>query len=178
MDNKHIKIREILVGLIFMILFGLIAARAVQVQVYDGPWLSKKASDQYEKSLTTYGRRGTIYDRNFREMAISVEVPSIAAYPKQISEKKATARALANVLKMTASEVSKKLTSTKQFVWIKRQTTPKEVEAVKKLELKGIGFVRKATVSTPTRHWRPRRLVLPDWMAMGWKASSFFTIKI
>jgi cell division protein FtsI (penicillin-binding protein 3) len=141
MDNKHIKIREIFVGLIFMILFGLIGARAVQVQVYKGPWLSQKASNQYEKSLTTFGRRGTIYDRNFREMAISVEVPSIAAYPKQISEKKATARALANVLKMTASEVSKKLTSTKQFVWIKRQTTPKEVEAVKKLELKGIGFI-------------------------------------
>jgi cell division protein FtsI (penicillin-binding protein 3) len=74
-------------------------------------------------------------------MALSIEVPSIAAYPKQISEKKATARALANVLKMTASEVSNKLSSTKQFVWIKRQTTPKEVEAVKKLELKGIGFI-------------------------------------
>ena len=96
MDNKYIKFREIFVGLIFMILLGLIGARAVQVQVYNGPWLSKKASDQYVKSLTTHGRRGTIYDRNFREMAISVEVPSIAAYPKQIIDKKTTARALAN----------------------------------------------------------------------------------
>jgi cell division protein FtsI (penicillin-binding protein 3) len=141
MQNKYIKIREIVVGLIFLILFGLIAARAVQVQVYDGPWLAQKASDQYVRSLTTYGRRGTIYDRNFREMAISVEVPSIAAYPQQISEKNTTARALANVLKMTASEVTKKLTTTKRFVWIKRQTTPKEVEAVKSLELKGIGYI-------------------------------------
>jgi cell division protein FtsI (penicillin-binding protein 3) len=95
MHNKYIKIREILVGLMFVAFFAIISARAVQIQVYDGPWLSKKASDQYEKSLTTYGRRGAIYDRNFREMAVSIEVPSIAAYPKQIAEKKATAKALA-----------------------------------------------------------------------------------
>ena len=141
MDNKYIKIREILVGLIFMIFLAIIGARAVQVQVYDGPWLSKKASDQYEQSFTSYGRRGTIYDRNFREMAVSVEVPSIAAYPKQIAEKKATAMALATILKMKVADISQKLSSHKKFVWVKRQITPKETEAVKSLELKGIGFI-------------------------------------
>jgi cell division protein FtsI (penicillin-binding protein 3) len=141
MHNKYIKIREILVGLMFVAFFAIISARAVQIQVYDGPWLSKKASDQYEKSLTTYGRRGAIYDRNFREMAVSIEVPSIAAYPKQIAEKKATAKALATVLKMDVADISQKLSSDKQFVWVKRQTTPKETEAVKSLALKGIGFI-------------------------------------
>ena len=141
MDNKYIKIREIFVGLIFLILLAIIGARAVQVQVYNGPWLSKKASDQYEQSYTTYGRRGTIYDRNFREMAVSVEVPSIAAYPNQITEKKATAKALASVLKMKVADISQKLSSDKKFVWVKRQTTPKETEAVKALELKGIDFI-------------------------------------
>jgi cell division protein FtsI (penicillin-binding protein 3) len=141
MHNKYIKIREILVGLMFVAFFAIISARAVQIQVYDGPWLSKKASDQYEKSLTTYGRRGAIYDRNFREMAVSIEVPSIAAYPKQIAEKKATAKALATVLKMDVADISQKLSSGKQFVWVKRQTTPKETEAVKNLALKGIGFI-------------------------------------
>jgi len=141
MNKKYIKIREILVGLVFMAFFVIISARAVQIQVYDGPWLSKKASDQYEHSLTTVGRRGAIYDRNFREMAVSIEVPSIAAYPKQITEKKAAAKALAKVLKMNVADVSQKLSSDKQFVWVKRQTTPKETEAVKKLALKGIGFI-------------------------------------
>ena len=141
MHNKYIKIREILVGLMFVALFAIISARAVQIQVYDGPWLSKKASDQYEKSLTTYGRRGAIYDRNFREMAVSIEVPSIAAYPKQITEKKATAKALATALKMDVADISQKLSSDKQFVWVKRQTTPKETEAVKNLALKGVGFI-------------------------------------
>jgi cell division protein FtsI (penicillin-binding protein 3) len=141
MNTKYIKIREILVGLIFMICFAIIGARAVQVQVYDGPWLSKKASDQYEISLTTLGRRGAIYDRNYRDMAVSIEVPSIAAYPKQITEKKATAKALASVLKMKVADISQKLTSDKKFVWVKRQTTPKETEAVKALQLNGIDFI-------------------------------------
>jgi cell division protein FtsI (penicillin-binding protein 3) len=74
-------------------------------------------------------------------MAVSIEVPSIAAYPKQITEKKAAAKALAKVLKMNVADVSQKLSSDKQFVWVKRQTTPKETEAVKNLDLKGIGFI-------------------------------------
>ena len=76
MEKKYINLRQNIVGFVFMVLFAIISTRAVQVQVYEGPWLSKKASDQYEKSFTSYGRRGIIYDRNFREMAVSIEVTS------------------------------------------------------------------------------------------------------
>jgi cell division protein FtsI (penicillin-binding protein 3) len=103
--------------------------------------LSKKASDQYAKSFTSYGRRGIIYDRNFREMAVSIEVISIAAYPKQIKDAKATAKTLATTLKMNFKDVLQKLTIDKKFVWIKRHSTPKESAAVKALQLDGIGFI-------------------------------------
>jgi len=141
MKKKYINLRENIVGFVFMVLFAIICTRAVQVQVYEGPWLSKKASDQYAKSFTSYGRRGIIYDRNFREMAVSIEVTSIAAYPKQIKAAKATAKALAETLKMNVKEVLRNLTADKKFVWIKRQTTPKETAAVKALHLDGIGFI-------------------------------------
>ena len=174
MKNKYIKIREILVGLMFVVFFAIISARALQIQIYDGSWLSKKASDQYERSLTSYGRRGAIYDRNFREMAVSIEVPSIAAYPKQITEKKATAKALATVLKMKVADISQKLSSDKKFVWVKRQTTPKETEAVKNLDLKGIGFIPERNRFYPNRTLAAQMLGFTGLDGEGLEGIEFF----
>jgi len=71
MENKYIKLRILLVGLFFLGALGAIIAKAVHLQVYRSQWLSQIATDQYEKSLTTSGKRGTIYDRNMRELALS-----------------------------------------------------------------------------------------------------------
>ncbi|MGB5745819.1 MAG: penicillin-binding protein 2 [Desulfobacterales bacterium] len=139
--DKYIKFRILLVGIIFIAAFAVIAAKAVHLQVYRSTWLSQKASDQYEKSLTTPGQRGIIYDRNLSEMAVSINVTSIAAYPAQVENPGATAKALARVLNLDARSLQSKLASKKSFVWIKRQSTAKETTAVKDLETPGIEFV-------------------------------------
>jgi cell division protein FtsI (penicillin-binding protein 3) len=141
MENKYIKLRILMVGIIFIMAFAAIAAKAVHLQVYRSHWLSQKASDQYEKSLTTSGKRGIIYDRNLREMAVSIDVTSIAAYPAHVENPKAAAKALAKVLELDAPRLQHKLAGKKSFVWIKRQSTAKETSAVKDLALTGIDFV-------------------------------------
>jgi len=141
MDNKYIRLRILLVGAIFMAAFAGIAARAVHLQVYRSNWLSQKASSQYEKSLTISGKRGVIYDRNLSEMAVSIAVTSIAAYPDRVDDPEAAAEALAGVLTLDARRLRRKLASQKSFVWIKRQSTAKETSAVKELDIPGIEFV-------------------------------------
>jgi len=141
MENKYFKLRILLVGVIFIAAFAVIAAKAVHLQVYRGPWLSQKASEQYEKSRTTSSKRGIIYDRNLREMAVSIDVTSIAAYPARVENPKAAAKALAKVLELDARRLQHQLTGKKSFVWIKRQSTAKETSAVKELEIPGIDFV-------------------------------------
>lgn len=143
MENKYFRMRILLVGLFFMGFFATIVAKAVHLQVYRSRWLSQAATDQYEKSLTTSGKRGIIYDRNMREMAVSVKVTSIAAYPSRIKDIKANAQALAKILKLDGREIKKQLTTDKSFVWIKRKTTAKETSQVKELNLPGIDFVQE-----------------------------------
>jgi cell division protein FtsI (penicillin-binding protein 3) len=123
-----------------MTAFATIAAKAVQLQVYRSTWLSEKASNQYEKSLTIPGKRGIIYDRNLNEMAVSIDVTSIAAYPGRVKNPRAAAKTLAGALGLNARTLQRKLTAKKSFVWIKRQSTAKEAIAVKKLEIPGIDF--------------------------------------
>ena len=141
MENKYIKLRILLVGILFVAAFAAIAAKAVHLQVYRSAWLSEKASNQYEKSLTIYGKRGVIYDRNLNEMAVSIDVTSIAAYPARVENPKATAKALARVLDLDARRLQTKLAAKKSFVWIKRQSTAKETSALKDLDLPGVDFV-------------------------------------
>jgi cell division protein FtsI (penicillin-binding protein 3) len=141
MIGKYIKLRVFLVGLAFIVLFAVIGAKAVHLQVYRSPWLAQKASSQYEQSLKSTGKRGTVYDRNLREMAVTIDVTSIAARPSKIKHPKAASRALAKIFKADRRRILKKLKSKGPFVWIKRQASPKETAAVKALDLDGIEFV-------------------------------------
>jgi len=140
-DPKPLKTRTIIVGIIFSLFFTAIGARAVYLQVYRGPHLSQKAADQYELSVKSSGKRGTIYDTNLTEMAVSIDVTSIAAHPQQIANASESAKTLAGILKIKPKMLSRKLSSERKFVWIKRHVTPKEARAVSDLKINGLDFI-------------------------------------
>ncbi len=142
---KRHTIRVALVSGCFLLWLVVIAVAAGYQQLYKSAWLSHKAEVQYEQELTINGKRGAIYDSRHEVMAVSVETTSIAAYPKiynkQVADKSAAAVQLAKALRLDAKEVKRNLGGKRPFIWLKRQATPKEVAAVKKLDLKGIDFV-------------------------------------
>jgi cell division protein FtsI (penicillin-binding protein 3) len=140
-EKKHIRLRIIIVGSIFILFFTAICAKAVYLQVVQGSWLSEKAANQYQVSCRSYGKRGTIYDANLKELAISIDVTSIAAHPLKIENIPAAAKSLSIALKINHKSLTRKLAPNKKFVWIKRKVTPKEAEAVKNLNITGVDFI-------------------------------------
>jgi cell division protein FtsI (penicillin-binding protein 3) len=151
MDNKYFKFRILLVGIFFFISLAAIVAKAIHLQVFQSQWLSQAASDQYEKSLTISGKRGNIYDRNQREMAVSIDVTSIAAYPDRIKDIDDTAKKLAGILTLDPGKIRQKLASDKSFVWIKRKTTARESQMAEELKLTGIDFIPEFNRFYPNR---------------------------
>lgn len=137
---KNIKFRIGLVGFILGLCLIVIVGRAVYLQIFCDSWLSKKAANQYEKTFTSLGKRGTIYDSNRNELAVSASVFSIAAYPKQINNSGAALK-LSGILGIDKTSLKKKFLSNKKFVWIKRQVTPREKLKVSELKLNGIDFI-------------------------------------
>jgi len=139
---KHpIKYRVAFVGICFFMLISIVAAKAVYLQVFCGTWLSQKAANQYEKSITHVGKRGTIFDRHGNALAVSIQGTSIAAYRDQVDANPHTIRAIAKALNSDLNPIRRRLQGRQGFVWLKRQASPKEVEAIKALGLEGIGFV-------------------------------------
>lgn len=140
-SKKDIKLRSRIIGSFFFLALSFMVCRAGQLQIIQGPWLSEKAANQYVKNQTIRGKRGTILDATKQVMAVSIETTSVAAFPKRISAPKAAAQKLASVLNMDSESIYKKLSSEKNFVWIKRQLTPEEDEKVKEISMKGIEFI-------------------------------------
>lgn len=143
MSEKFIAIRnkECFLGIVFSTLFLVIAGRAVQLHVIQHEWLAKKAESQYTNYLVTSGKRGTIYDAHYREMAVSLEVTSIGAFPHRMEDIPKNARELSRILKIDSRDLVRKLERKNSFLWIKRKVSPKDVEAIKKLDIKGLEYI-------------------------------------
>ncbi len=130
-------------GFLIITLFGMVSYKAFELQVLDRERAFKIAKRQHNGTTTLLPRRGSVLDRNMRELAVNVEVKSVYANPNGISDPGAVAKLLAKPLGMTEKELINKLVSKKSFVWIKRLIDPSVAQTVKELNLKGIGLVQE-----------------------------------
>ncbi|MBI5560420.1 MAG: PASTA domain-containing protein [Deltaproteobacteria bacterium] len=147
---RRLKMRIMLVLGVFVFSFGAIFSRAFYLQVVRSGDLEERALLQHEKTVTVPSKRGSIFDRNLDELAVSIEVDSVFAQPRTIEDSYRVTHALATVLPMDREDLTKRINAKRQFVWIKRQVdlTSPQREAVK--GLKGIGMVKENRRFYPT----------------------------
>jgi cell division protein FtsI (penicillin-binding protein 3) len=139
------RLRAGIVGAFFVIALLVISAQAIRLHVFKGAWLSERAAREYERAMVVQGKRGAITDRNGNPLAVSIDSPSIAAYPRRIGDRHAAAAKLAKVLDQSSGSILEKLNPKRSFVWIKRQATPRQAEGVAALGIKGIDFITEHT---------------------------------
>lgn len=128
---------------IFLLLFlslGGVAAKLFFLQIQQGDRLTERATRQYQRRLPILSRRGTIYDRTGRELAVSLKVTSAFAQPAAIEDPVDAARRLAPILGQPAGEIQARLATDKPFVWLQRQLEPTQAAAITDLNLRGIGL--------------------------------------
>jgi cell division protein FtsI (penicillin-binding protein 3) len=135
------RIRLVAIG--FAAAFLLIGVRAFHLQVLNQDEWRKRAERQHQKIIPLAPQRGTIYDRNGEELAVSVEVDSIYIEPTKVTEPARAASLLAQSLSLPAASVRAKLDSKRGFLWLKRQVTPRESEQVRAFGLEGVNFIRE-----------------------------------
>ncbi len=123
---------------ILLVIIVLISS-AISVRVF---FLSfQKPEDYTILNVNDYNvKRGDIFDRNGMLLAVSDELQSVYANPKNIKTIDKTANELSMILNMSRADILNKLKDNKNFVWIKRKISPAEAKLIARLNLQGIGL--------------------------------------
>ena len=131
----------------FLMLLAIAALRATWLGTVRSGSLSDRAVSQQIENVEDPAQRGTIYDRNGVELAVSEDSTTVFANPLQIRNPAKVAAQLAPLMGMKEDELLRKLSDRSTgFVYLRRKIDATAGERVVKLKIAGIG-----TTSEPKR---------------------------
>lgn len=157
-DTGFRKRLVLLAGALLLAALG-VAVRLAVVQAVGSEAYRVRAREQHEGKVQIEARRGTISDRNGRELAVSIETKSTYVHPCQIPSaavKERIVTAVAGAIGRPASEIRALIDNPKnaKFVFLKRRMAPREFRAlwaaVTAQKLPAVGWM------SDTRRFYPR----------------------
>ncbi len=151
---RWIAVRVGLVALALAAAFAAVAVRAFQLQAVQGDRLGALARDQYLREIELKPRRGAVTDRNGVILAADAEADSVFVDPLELSARASPGpalRRLARALSIDPRALERRAAKGGRFAWAKRRVSPAEADAVRALDLPGVGFVKES------RRYYPRR---------------------
>ncbi len=117
------------------------------IQIHQGEELQKKAIEQQTRDRVINSKRGTIYDRNGKVLAMSASVETITAVPNQIKEDNKAdliSDGLAVILDMDREGIYNRVTRNSSYEIIKRRIDRKQADLVREFinenDIKGINL--------------------------------------
>ena len=124
-----VKKRSLVLLIVYSVLIVALVLRVGYFQIVKGEEFSVKAYQRQTRSRIINPKRGTIYDRNGKDLAISASVETISVNPPGFMDKMKdtpekidqVANDLAEMLDMTPESVKEKLTSNLSWAFIKRK---------------------------------------------------------
>jgi cell division protein FtsI (penicillin-binding protein 3) len=123
----------------FFLCFSIVVARALWLQGVRGGALASQASYQQSDTVTVPGLRGTVYDRNGGELAVSEDAASIYATPYQVKDPERTASRLAALLDVSHDDLLKSLTAQNGFSYLAHKVDVPTANKIKAMKIAGIG---------------------------------------
>lgn len=133
--NLRINVQRriaLFVGLLLFIIVGL-CGRIAWMQLVQGEELAARMKSQVGENRTLQSPRGTIYDRDGRELAVSMMTKSLYVDPSQVKDADQLADDLAPILNMTVADIKERIDRGGGFVWLKRRLEPDVVAQVRKV---------------------------------------------
>jgi cell division protein FtsI/penicillin-binding protein 2 len=123
-------------------LLAVAALRATWIGTVKSGSLSERAVSQQIEDLTVPARRGTIFDRNGIELAVSEDSVTVFAHPFLIDDPARVATRLAPLIGRTADELLEKLADRDSgFVYLRRKMDASLGEKIEQLGIEGIDTV-------------------------------------
>ena len=144
---RKYPLRFAVVSLFLFLGFAYSIGFLIFIQIFRADYLSNLATRQREHSMVLEPRRGTIYDRNMRALAINLPVYSIYANSRSMHQEHEideVVAKLSEVFKVDPKQIRDKLDKDKYFIWIARKVPEDVYLQLKALKLPGVGFIKES----------------------------------
>ncbi len=121
------------------ILFLVLIFRTGYLQLVKGEWLTTKATDQQTREIPIEPKRGTIYDRNMKELAVSVTKYTVWCKPVEVKDKEEASKKVSEIIGKEYEDVHK-LVSKKNMALVKieRWIDDDKAKQIREAQIPGI----------------------------------------
>ncbi len=131
--------------------FLAICVRLVYLQIFCYGDFEHRAQRQQQRSFDLSPKRGVIYDRAGRELAMSIQVDSAFVVPSETPDLANTVSLISRITKDDPRVVLADCRAHKTFCWVARKADAETVERIRALNLQGIHFQKEAKRFYPKR---------------------------
>jgi len=132
--------------------FFIVLLRLADIMILNHERLNERAKMQQLKGENVQVRRGTIFDRHGREMAVNLELESLYCDPAEVASAEKSAYVLSDLTGKPSQAILTKLNSGGHFVWLDRKLEPDVARKIKETKIKGLAFVPDAKRFYPKGH--------------------------
>jgi cell division protein FtsI (penicillin-binding protein 3) len=147
------NVRLYLLGGVLVVWCLAICARLVDLQIFEYGRYEERAIHQQSRTQEVAAKRGVIYDRAGRELAMSINVDSAFAIPTEIPDLAGTLSLVAHITKEDPRELLARCKAAKSFCWVARKADAETADRIRALNLRGIYFEKE-----PKRYYPKREL--------------------
>jgi len=148
--RRRLNARLVSVGVLLVLAWTLIGYRLTVVQGARADEFAARGREQRVQSETLAADRGTIFDRDGRELAVTVEGVTVYANPHEVSDPESLASLLAPLVGRNPTDLAQDLASDAAFVYVARQLDPESAEPIRRAGLAGIYFLSEPRRVYPT----------------------------
>lgn len=139
--RRRLNARLLMVGVALTLAWVGVGYRLVVVQATRADEYAAQGRNQRLRHETLAADRGTIFDAEGRELALTVEAVTVYANPSQIAQPAVVARLLAPLVGREPEDLQGLLSGGGTFVYVARQLDRADAERVEAAALPGIHFL-------------------------------------
>ena len=143
--------RLYLLGAVMLFWCIAICGRLVYLQVFSYGKFIKQAGRQQQRAIPLTAKRGVIYDRAGRELAMSVMVDSAFAVPTEVKDLPTAISLITRITGDDYHDVLADCRAHKTFCWVARKASDETIQRINSLKLQGIHFQKEPKRFYPAR---------------------------
>jgi cell division protein FtsI (penicillin-binding protein 3) len=143
MEQRKPRLRWLVVWVLAVLWLVVIVGRLSYLQLICYGEYFAKAQRQQQRTFEISPKRGVIYDRKGRELAISLPMDSVFGDPAEITDPEMVARLLAPALDLPADDLESKIREAHTPVRLAKKLSPETVQRIDDMNLRGVFFQKE-----------------------------------